>query len=81
MTAAMMTCKELVELVTQYLEKALSAEDHARFEAHLAACPGCMEYLTEFRETIHLTGRLSEEHIPASTRRRLLHTFRELNQR
>ena len=50
-----MTCQELVELVTDYLEGALPREDAARFEAHLAACPGCVTYLEQMRSTIALT--------------------------
>ena len=51
-----MTCQELVELVTDYLDGALSPEDAARFEEHLAACPGCATYLEQVRTTIAVTG-------------------------
>lgn len=47
-----MTCQELVELVTEYLEGALSREDRSRFEAHVAECPGCATYLSQFEATI-----------------------------
>jgi anti-sigma factor RsiW len=47
-----MSCRELVELVTDYLEGALSPEDVARFEAHVAGCPGCAAYLEQMRTTI-----------------------------
>jgi anti-sigma factor RsiW len=50
-----MTCQELVELVTDYLEGALSREDAERFEAHLAACPGCDVYVEQMRSTIAVT--------------------------
>jgi anti-sigma factor RsiW len=50
-----MTCQELVELVTDYLEDALPPEDAARFEEHLAACPGCETYLEQVRSTIAVT--------------------------
>jgi anti-sigma factor RsiW len=50
-----MTCQELVELVTDYLEGALPPADGARFEAHLAACPGCETYLEQMRSTIAVT--------------------------
>jgi anti-sigma factor RsiW len=50
------SCQELVELVTDYLEGALPREDVARFEAHLAACPGCENYLEQVRATIAMAG-------------------------
>ena len=50
-----MTCQELVELVTDYLEGALPREEAARFEEHLAACPGCEFYLEQMRTTIAVT--------------------------
>ena len=53
-----LTCQELVELVTDYLDGALLGADVERFESHLAICPGCSTYVDQFRETIRLTGRL-----------------------
>jgi anti-sigma factor RsiW len=49
-------CRELVELVTDYLEGALPHEERARFEAHIAGCDGCDEYLRQIRATIALSG-------------------------
>jgi anti-sigma factor RsiW len=51
-----LTCQELVELVTDYLEGALPPADRARFEAHLADCPGCDAYLRQMRATLELVG-------------------------
>lgn len=73
---APMTCKELVELVTAYFEQALPAEDRARFEQHLSACPGCTAYVAQMRETIALVGELREEHVSPTAERRLLQAFR-----
>ena len=56
-----LVCQEVVELVTDYLEGALSPAEHRRFEAHLADCPHCTEYLAQMRETIRLAGRLGPE--------------------
>jgi anti-sigma factor RsiW len=52
-----LTCRELVELVTEYLEDALPAAERARFEAHLAACEGCEAYVEQMRSTIAITAR------------------------
>ena len=70
-------CKELVELVTDYLEGTLTPPDRERFEEHLAACAGCTRYLAQIRETIRLTGVLTEEQIPAEQRDALLAAFRD----
>ena len=51
-----LTCQELVELVTDYLENALGPVDRARFDAHLAECPGCDAYLRQMRTTLQLVG-------------------------
>jgi anti-sigma factor RsiW len=56
-----LACQQVVELVTDYLEDALSAADARRLEAHLAGCPDCTEYLAQIRETIRLAGRLTPE--------------------
>lgn len=54
-------CQQAVELVTDYLEGALSARQRRRFEAHLAGCPHCTEYLAQMRATIALTGTLAPD--------------------
>ena len=54
-------CQQAVELVTDYLEGALSRSARRRFEAHLAGCPHCTEYLAQMRVTIELAGRITPE--------------------
>jgi anti-sigma factor RsiW len=56
-----LVCQEMVELITDYLEGALSRAQRRRFEAHLAGCEHCTEYLHQMRATIRLTGSLSVE--------------------
>ncbi|MGC4111503.1 MAG: zf-HC2 domain-containing protein [Nocardioides sp.] len=70
-----MTCQELVELVTAYLEGALSDDERTAFEEHLALCPGCDRYLEQFRTTIDLVGELPEESLSVSVREDLLGAF------
>jgi anti-sigma factor RsiW len=74
-----LTCKELVELVTEYLDGSLAPEDRDRFEQHLVLCDGCAWYLEQMRTTIALTGELTEESIPAEAQERLLRIFRDWN--
>jgi predicted anti-sigma-YlaC factor YlaD len=52
-------CQQVVEMVTDYLEGALTPADHRRLEEHLAGCEHCTEYLAQMRETIRLAGRLT----------------------
>jgi anti-sigma factor RsiW len=77
MSTTELTCKELVELVTEYLEGALSRDEQARFERHLSICPGCRTYVQQFRETIAMTGRLREEDVPPGARDELLAQFHD----
>lgn len=72
-----MTCQELVELITDYLEGMLPTEDAARFDAHIARCPHCTRYLAQIRQTITLTGRLAEEQIAPMAKDELLSAFRD----
>lgn len=76
MSASPIACRELVELVTDYLEGALDRDTLRRVEEHLAHCPGCSAYLDEMRVTIRLTGRLTEDDIDPVMREALLHAFR-----
>lgn len=71
------TCKELVELVTDYLEGTLSRSDRRRFERHLDACDGCTNYVEQMRQVIGTLGRLTEDSIQPEARDRLLHAFRD----
>ena len=71
-----MTCKELVELVTEYLEGTLPAEVRRRMQKHLSGCEGCTHYLEQMRETIRLTGQVREENLTESQRDDLLRLFR-----
>jgi anti-sigma factor RsiW len=71
-----LTCKELVEVVTDYLEGRMAPADRRRFEEHLVFCDGCSTYLAQMRQTIGLVGRLSEEDVAEPARTQLLEVFR-----
>ena len=71
-----LACQEVVELVTAYLEDALSAEDLERFEEHLVFCDGCQNYLAQMRETIAATGRVQRGGLPGELEAQLLEAFR-----
>lgn len=72
-----LSCQELVELVTDYLEGALTSRQRARFERHIAACPHCTAYLEQLRVTLRELGELQEDDVPAPMREELLNAFRD----
>jgi anti-sigma factor RsiW len=72
-----LSCQELVELVTDYLEDALSAEDRERFDSHIAGCDGCHRYLEQIKVTVTLAGRLTPEQIDPGAEAALLEAFRD----
>jgi hypothetical protein len=76
-SAEHITCQELVELVTDYLETALPSSEAELFEQHLNFCEGCVWYVREMRTTVATTGRLREEDVPPETRDQLLTVFRD----
>ena len=76
MGADYLTCQELVELVTEYLENALPPRDRTRFEEHLMTCPSCQAHLTQVEETIRITGRVEPESLSEEAERDLLDAFR-----
>ena len=70
-------CRQMVELMTAYLEGSLSRRDRRRFEAHIAGCPHCHEYLAQIRVTIALAGTVREEDLDPQARHDLLDVFRQ----
>ena len=79
--ADQITCQELTELVTAYLEGTLPPEERTRFDNHLLACPHCRLYLEQMRQTIRAIGRLTEESISPAARDALVQAFRGWKQR
>ena len=70
------TCHELVELVTEYLENAMAPEERARLEMHLDGCHPCQHYIDQMRKTIDVVGAIPEESITQDMRENLLSVFR-----
>ena len=65
-------CREVVEVLTDYLDGALHVDERAALEQHLLACAGCATHLEQLRTTVRLTGRLGEEDVPPPLMERLL---------
>jgi predicted anti-sigma-YlaC factor YlaD len=74
-------CRDVVEVVTDYLEGALSVSDALLIDRHLAGCEGCRRYLQQMRITLDALGRLGEDDVPVEMRQRLLAAFREVTRR
>ena len=72
-----LNCRELVELVTDYLEGAMPPAERARFEAHVATCDGCDAYLIQMRETIVVLGTLPADRLSSTAEEQLRGAFRD----
>jgi hypothetical protein len=71
------TCQQLVELVTEYLEDRLPVEERLLFEEHLAFCTWCVTYLEQMRQTIQVAGTLREDDLDPHARDAMLKVFKE----
>jgi anti-sigma factor RsiW len=81
LTAPKMTCRELVQLITDYLEDDLSTRDRRRFERHLRGCDGCTTYIEQMRYAVRLAGVLGEDDLPPHARDELLTAFSDWQKR
>ena len=71
------TCQELTELVSDFVDGALPAHETALFEQHLTFCDGCDWYVDQMRRTIATVGRIEPADVPPEVRDRLLDAFRD----
>ena len=71
-----LSCQQMVELVTEYLDGVMEPRRRARFEAHLAGCDGCTNYLEQFRTTVAVVGHLGVGDVPAPVMGELISAFR-----
>jgi anti-sigma factor RsiW len=76
----LLTCRELVELVTDYFEGALSPSERSRFEEHVMSCPPCRAYMEQMQETMRLLGSIPEESISPAAEATLVAAFRGWHQ-
>jgi anti-sigma factor RsiW len=71
-----LSCQELVELVTDYLEGSLPEDERRRFDQHVDGCEGCRRYVEQMRVTLEVAGELSPESLDPETEQALVTTFR-----
>ncbi len=74
-----LTCREFVELVTDYLEDALPFGRWVRFQLHLGVCVGCRNYLKQMKETVHRLEDLKAAPPPEAVREELRRRFHAWN--
>ncbi|MGH3011865.1 MAG: anti-sigma factor family protein [Gaiellaceae bacterium] len=73
----MLTCADVVKLVTDYYEGRLTPAERGRFEEHVSICPPCRSFLVQMRTTVELLGELNEEDVPPEMEQHLLTAFRD----
>jgi len=74
--AGRMTCKEFVEIITDYLDGTMPLGRRIRFHLHLGLCQGCRTYLNQVKQTIRTLGHLPSQPPPPEVRDQLLQRFR-----
>ena len=72
-----LACIEVVEVITAYLDGALSRRDRKAFERHLSKCDGCTNYVEQIRITRETVGRVRADDLPQELRENLLAAFRD----
>jgi anti-sigma factor RsiW len=75
MTRSDLACRELVELVTDYLEGALPPSERERLEAHFGSCRGCAAYLRQMRDLVRVSGRMAIRAVPPEPPPELVRAF------
>jgi anti-sigma factor RsiW len=72
------TCREVVELVTEYLDGTLPADERKALERHLEGCAGCTAYIEQMRAVVAVAGAGAREPLPDELEKRLLAAYSEL---
>jgi anti-sigma factor RsiW len=71
-----LVCREVVELISDYIEGELPRPTRRRLESHLRGCEHCSEYLAQMRTTIRITGGLRTSDLPPEVRDELIALYR-----
>jgi anti-sigma factor RsiW len=77
MSEQALTCHEVIQLLSNYIDGALSPDERRRVDEHLALCDGCATYLEQMRETIRITGMVTEQQVSEPDKNALLDAFRD----
>jgi anti-sigma factor RsiW len=77
LTRPYITCQQLVEFISRYRDRELTAEEHSEFERHLAACPSCVAYLKTYEQTVLLAKASAHDQVPDEIPERLVNAILE----
>lgn len=72
-----LTCAEMVEQITDYLEGVLPPDDIARFRTHLTSCDGCEAYLEQVHTTLRALRGTPDEVLSPETESAIIGAFRQ----
>ncbi len=72
----MLVCRDVTELVTDFVEGRMGPWDRLRFQLHLGMCRHCREYVRQIRATVRTTGRLPQSPPPPGVEAELLRRFK-----
>ena len=75
------SCRQVVDLVTDYVDGALPSSERLAFEQHVAICPPCRAYFAQMRAVVRVAGSLREDHLPEPVRENLRNAFRDWKRR
>jgi hypothetical protein len=70
------SCEDVVRLLTDYQEDALSPSQRLDFERHVAVCPACRGYLSQMRAVLAAARRTGDPGLTPDDRDALLAAFR-----
>jgi anti-sigma factor RsiW len=76
MSSDYLTCRQIVDLVTEYFEDALSPSQRSRFEEHVMSCPPCRAHLEQMKQTMRVLGNIPEEAVSPDAEEALRVAFR-----
>jgi anti-sigma factor RsiW len=77
----MLSCAQVVDLVTDYVEGNLDAADRLRFEEHVGICPPCRGFLSQMRVTRRVVGSVPVEPLAAPLEQALVDAFHDWTQK
>jgi anti-sigma factor RsiW len=73
----MLTCQQLVELITDYVEGALDEQRHADVVRHLSECDDCLRYVAQLQQTERVLASIQAPTLSSDDRAALIAAYRD----
>ena len=67
----MFKCRDVGQLLYEYVEKRLEPPVIQQLEQHLADCPGCLAFINTYKQTMRLSSELRCRDIPPELQQKL----------